>query len=68
MIEKLCFFSTGVKSIPICGAGGVPHVDCVPHRELNDTVIPFFYSFDKIDLNTTEGVPLQKADCFATSS
>jgi len=30
--------STGVKSIPICGAGGVPHVDCVPHRELNDTV------------------------------
>jgi len=30
--------STGVKSIPICGAGGVPHVDCVPHKELNDTV------------------------------
>ena len=30
-----------MKSIPICGAGGVPHVDCVPHRELNDTVIWF---------------------------
>jgi len=30
--------STGVKTIPICGAGGVPHVDCVPHKELNDTV------------------------------
>ena len=37
--RRLLIFSTGVKSIPICGAGGVPHVDCVPHKELNDTVI-----------------------------
>ena len=41
--RRLFIFSTGVKSIPICGAGGVPHVDCVPHRELNDTVISLIF-------------------------
>ena len=41
--RRLFIFSTGVKSIPICGAGGVPHVDCVPHRELNDTVISHIF-------------------------
>jgi len=30
--------TTSSNSIPICGASGRPHHDCVPHRELNDTV------------------------------
>ena len=41
--RRLLFFSTRVKSIPICGAVGVPHCDCVPHRELNDTVISHIF-------------------------
>ena len=49
--RRLLIFSTGVKSIPICGAGGVPHVDCVPHKELNDTVIiSYSYSINQTKL------------------
>ena len=60
--RRLLFFSTRVKSIPICGAVEVPHCDCVPHRELNDIVISHISHIFHIFRNPFKGVFSQETD------